>query len=107
MALLLGVGSLPAEAQQTGTVRGRVVAAGNLRPLVDAQVSIPGTGQGSLTNAQGEFLIVNVPTGYPGEMEDVSDRIRLCIPIANGERQTNPDMGLDHVDPTNPLFRGS
>jgi hypothetical protein len=43
----------------------------------------------------------------PGEMEDVSDRIRLCIPIANRERQTNPNVGLDHADPINPLFRGS
>lgn len=63
LALLFGVSSPPAAAQQTGTVRGRVVAAGNLRPLVGAQVSIPNTGRGSLTNAQGEFLIVNVPTG--------------------------------------------
>jgi hypothetical protein len=63
LALLFGVGSVPASAQQTGTVRGRVVAATNLRPLPGAQVSVPGTGRGSLSNAQGEFLIVGVPAG--------------------------------------------
>lgn len=43
----------------------------------------------------------------PGEMEDVSDRIRLCFPIANSERQTNPNVGLDHADPVNPRYAGS
>ena len=43
----------------------------------------------------------------PGEMEDVSDRIRLCFPVARSELQTNPNIPLDHRSPTNPLFRGS
>ena len=42
----------------------------------------------------------------PGDMEDMSTRIRLCFPISNTERQTNPSIALDHEDPTNPLFTG-
>ncbi len=34
-----------------------------MRPLPGAQVSIPGTGRGSLTNASGEFILVGVPAG--------------------------------------------
>jgi TonB-linked SusC/RagA family outer membrane protein len=61
-ALLL---ALPAQvgAQQTGTIRGRVIDASSMRPLVGAQVTIPATGRGSLTNSAGEFLIPGVPTG--------------------------------------------
>lgn len=36
---------------------------GSLRPLTGAQVSIPGTGRGTLTNASGDFLLANVPVG--------------------------------------------
>jgi TonB-linked SusC/RagA family outer membrane protein len=53
-----------AEAQQrTGTVRGRVVAAKTMRPISSVQVSIPGTGRGNVTNADGQFLLLNVPAG--------------------------------------------
>ena len=34
-----------------------------MRPLAGAQVSIVGTGRGTLTNQQGQFLIPNVPAG--------------------------------------------
>lgn len=65
IALALGTTALPATAQnaQTGTIRGRVTAGTDLRPLAGAQVSVPGTGRGSLTNSRGEFLIVGVPAG--------------------------------------------
>lgn len=33
------------------------------RTLSSAQVSIPGTGRGGLTNADGRFLLLNVPVG--------------------------------------------
>lgn len=48
-----------------------------------------------------------VDAGTPGAMEDLSDRVRLCFPIALSERQSNPNVGLDHVDPKNPLYTGS
>jgi outer membrane receptor protein involved in Fe transport len=50
-------------AQNTGSISGRVVDAASLRPLADAQVTIPGSGLGALTNAQGAYLIQNVPAG--------------------------------------------
>jgi hypothetical protein len=42
----------------------------------------------------------------PGEMEDVTNLIRLCMPIAKSEMQTNPNIAIDHQSPTNPLFTG-
>jgi starch-binding outer membrane protein, SusD/RagB family len=48
-----------------------------------------------------------VENDTPGDMEDLTDRVRLCFPIALSERQTNPNVGLDHVDPKNPLYTGS
>jgi len=50
-------------AQQTGTVSGEIREAGSLRPLPGVQVFSPGTDRGTLTNAQGRFLMVNVPVG--------------------------------------------
>lgn len=48
-----------------------------------------------------------VAAGTPGEMESVTDRIRLCFPVAQSERQANPNIPLDHESPWNPLFQGS
>lgn len=49
----------PGTAQQ-GTVAGMVVDARSLQPLTNAQVSVEGTGQGTLTDARGRFQILNV-----------------------------------------------
>src|SRR5690606_23864971 len=62
-AVLLAAPGGPAEAQQAGSVAGQVTAAQTQRPLSGVQVFIPGTGVGSLTNADGRFLLVNVPAG--------------------------------------------
>ena len=60
----LALAGAPAEAQaQTGTIVGQVVDAQSARPLTDAQISIPGTGIGALSNASGRFTLVNVPVG--------------------------------------------
>ena len=50
-------------AQTTGSIRGQVTQAGGLRPLSDVQVHVPGTGRGVLTDAEGSYLIPNVPVG--------------------------------------------
>ena len=52
-----------ASAQQVGTVTGTVVDSGNGQPIAGAQVYLPGLQLGALSNAQGRFLIVNVPVG--------------------------------------------
>ncbi|HET7275809.1 MAG TPA: carboxypeptidase regulatory-like domain-containing protein, partial [Longimicrobiaceae bacterium] len=61
--VLVTLGALPASAQETGTIRGTATAASTMQPLVGAQISIPGTGLGTLTNSAGEYLIVGVPVG--------------------------------------------
>ena len=53
---------LAAGAQASGSITGTVTSS-NLRPLAGAQVYIPGSGLGGLTNAQGRFLIPNAPVG--------------------------------------------
>ncbi|HEV8265779.1 MAG TPA: RagB/SusD family nutrient uptake outer membrane protein [Gemmatimonadales bacterium] len=48
-----------------------------------------------------------VDSSTPGDMEDMSDRVRLCFPIGLGERRANANVGPDHVDPKNPLYQGT
>ncbi|HEX6939854.1 MAG TPA: SusC/RagA family TonB-linked outer membrane protein [Longimicrobiales bacterium] len=47
----------------TGAVTGEVIEATTQRPLAGAQVHIPGTPFGALTNAGGRYLIPGVPAG--------------------------------------------
>ena len=51
------------QAQGTGTVRGRVLAAGSQRPVSDVQVTISGTTLRALSGPEGRFTIPNVPVG--------------------------------------------
>ncbi len=44
--------------------------------------------------------------GSLGETVDVSDRIRLCLPIADSEKDTNPNLDPNHQDPINPAYTG-
>ena len=59
----LSLGATSTAAAQNGTVRGRVVDATNQRPLQGAQVSITGTTIGGVTGVEGEFALINVPSG--------------------------------------------
>lgn len=63
VAGLLGLSAVPAAAQATGSIRGRVVEASSLRALSGVQVFLVGEELGSLTNAAGEFLLLEVPAG--------------------------------------------
>lgn len=56
-------GPVAARAQQTGSVEGIVLDASTNRVLGDAQVTIRGTNLITLTNAQGRYVLVNVPAG--------------------------------------------
>jgi len=60
LALSLVTGQM---VQAQGTVRGRITDAGTKRPLADAQVQVTGTTMGAVTNANGDYVIVNVPAG--------------------------------------------
>jgi TonB-linked SusC/RagA family outer membrane protein len=62
LALLQGGLSL-AEAQQTGRITGRVVDASTNRPLAGVQIFLPPTGIGNISDADGRYLLQNVPPG--------------------------------------------
>ena len=61
----LGIATIdpPLQAQQPGSIRGRVVVEGVNRPLGAAQVNVVGTQLGALTNDNGEYRLNNVPPG--------------------------------------------
>jgi TonB-dependent SusC/RagA subfamily outer membrane receptor len=63
LLLLASAGTASAAAQETGSLGGRVVEAETGRPLLSAQVFIPGTGAGTLTDQSGEFVLEDVPPG--------------------------------------------
>ena len=50
-------------AQENGTVMGRVTDALSTEPLLNAQISLDGTTRGNLSNAEGRYIILNVPPG--------------------------------------------
>lgn len=62
-AVLAVAGADPVTAQQVGNVTGTVLEAETNRPLEGAQVQIVGTTLGQLANAEGRYLIQNVPAG--------------------------------------------
>ena len=64
LALVLGLvlTSAPAQAQ-TASVEGRVTTASTGDPVEGAQVSIVGTNVGTRTDADGRFVLLNVPAG--------------------------------------------
>ena len=53
----------PAAQENTGTIQGRVMDAATRRPLQSAQVFIVGTQVGAVTNADGQYRILNVAAG--------------------------------------------
>ena len=55
--------SFSAASQSTGSIRGRVTDIQGRRPIPEVQLLVAGTGSGALTNANGEFVILNVPAG--------------------------------------------
>jgi TonB-dependent SusC/RagA subfamily outer membrane receptor len=62
--MLLGLAFAAAPlAAQTGSVTGTVTDAVSGQPLVGAQMVIPGTNIGALTNQAGRYLILGVPVG--------------------------------------------
>lgn len=61
--LLIVLAPVGAMGQDSGRIIGSVQNAGTLRALQGAQVFIPGTGFGSITNADGAFQLLDVPAG--------------------------------------------
>jgi TonB-linked SusC/RagA family outer membrane protein len=79
--LLMGVCLVaePAEAQQTGTIAGQVASAQGGQPLSAAQVFISDLDIGVLTQANGRFIMVNVP---PGTHTVTAERIGYRVATA-------------------------
>jgi TonB-dependent starch-binding outer membrane protein SusC len=66
IAAVLAIGALTSAdllAQTTGTVTGVVTDQATQQPLAGVQVVVVGTNQSTITNQQGNFLILNVPAG--------------------------------------------
>lgn len=63
LIVLACLGFAGAAAAQTGTIIGTVTNAETLQPLAGAQVFLPGLDRGTLSQANGGFLLINVPAG--------------------------------------------
>jgi len=61
LALMLATSGI-ASAQEAGTITGSVVDETG-QPVQGAQVHVPASGQGALTNAEGRFILLNVRAG--------------------------------------------
>ena len=76
-------------AAQAGTVAGRVVADDGAA-VSGAQVSLVGAGRGSITNARGAFLILNVPAGsYTLQVQSIGyETNEVSVTVRGGETVT-------------------
>ncbi|MCJ7627668.1 MAG: SusC/RagA family TonB-linked outer membrane protein, partial [Longimicrobiales bacterium] len=61
--VLMFLSSVAVSAQATGSVTGTLVDRETQQPLAGAQVFIPGSQFGTLSNPEGRFLLINVPSG--------------------------------------------
>jgi TonB-linked SusC/RagA family outer membrane protein len=99
MVCLTAVGFQPGSAQENfGTIIGTVIAEDTGNPLSGANVFLVGTGMGTLTNQNGNFIIENVPPGeYQLEVSSMSySSATQEIVVVAGERTTvNAELVLD------------
>jgi outer membrane receptor for ferrienterochelin and colicin len=84
IAALWGYAAAPG--QVTGKISGRVVEKGNRESLVGANISLPGTSLGAVTDKGGEYFILRVPPGIytlratmVGYQEVVVRNVRVLI----------------------------
>ncbi len=63
ITLGLALYARPVAGQESGKVQGRVTDAASGQPLAGAQIVIPGTRLGNISNAEGFYFINNVPAG--------------------------------------------
>ncbi len=82
-------------AQQGGVVTGRVVEEGSGRALASAQVYVEGSGVGTLTNSNGQFLLLNAPIGERTVIVELVGyrSARQTVTVAAGET-TSVDFAI-------------
>ncbi|GAB3342166.1 hypothetical protein GCM10027299_56760 [Larkinella ripae] len=95
LALLTGLFSLPAMAQNTGGIAGKTFSS-DARPLVEVSVRVAGTRLGTITNGAGEFTITNVPVGQQVLIitRVGHQRIRQAVTVTAGQVTQVPDLTM-------------
>jgi TonB-linked SusC/RagA family outer membrane protein len=91
--------------QEVGTITGQVVDETSTAPLTAVQVYLEGTGIGTLTSANGRYILVNVPAGsYTVIAERIGyGTLRQDVTVqAGGTHQVNfaiveEPLGLDEI----------
>ncbi len=86
----LATGAAQLYAQQQTVIRGKVVDAASQRPLVGVQVTVPSTGQGTLTNAAGDFTLAGIAPGVRNVRVDMIGykTIERPVTVAAGQGVT-------------------
>jgi outer membrane receptor protein involved in Fe transport len=96
VAMLLAASTV--HAQDAGTIEGTVRATGSGAPLSDVVVSVQGTTRGAMTDAQGRFRIVAVPTGERVVMAQLVGRDRGALTIrVTADSTARADFSLTEV----------
>src|SRR5262245_34223851 len=93
----------PVAAQQ---ITGRITDQGNGQPMAAVQISIPGTGIGALSQANGRYLLLNVPQGtHTIVVERIGyKKVTAQVTVAAGAQTVQQDfqlaeeaLGLDEI----------
>lgn len=105
IAVTAALVAVPVHAQQTGTVTGMITDASNGAGVQSVQVYLVDTGLGTLTNATGRFLILNVPAGtYTLRAErlgyatqDMQVNVTAGGTVAQNFQLESEALGLDEI----------
>ncbi len=95
-ALLLGLGASPAWAQDTGILRGTVIDSDTQDPLVGANVVLRALNRGTSADAEGSFVLRDVPTGtYTVQISFVGYNQETRSVTIRGGSTTTIDVALE------------
>ncbi|MEJ2502775.1 MAG: SusC/RagA family TonB-linked outer membrane protein, partial [Gemmatimonadota bacterium] len=99
--LLLGATPGTLSAQEPGVIQGLVTDAQSGEPISGAQVSIRGTGTGTITNNDGRYLLSRVPAGRAEirvEYIGYSAQARTIEVPAGGTATENFELGVTAIE---------
>ena len=82
------LGAIPALGQTTGSVTGIVTSSVGGRPLSGVQISVPGSGLGTITGNNGRYLIPNAPAGELTVRADIigfgPEEVTVTVTVGQG-----------------------